>query len=141
MNLVVQIEADLPGQYRYGHLNLPDGPFGFTLEWPTVGGKFSPISYGVHALWVGWSERFQKMMAHVQQEGHAGDEIHGGNFVTDSEGCTLLGKTRISPSEIANKETDTLVAYLQSTASTVTGEGQAQMWSGHTISYLPPEAA
>lgn len=114
---------------------LPEGQFGFTLEWPTVGGKFLPVSLGVHDIYVGWSNRFQKMMPHVSVDGHPGDEVHGGNKVTDSEGCTLLGKQRIDENTIAEKETDTLVAYLQSTATVITGEGQSQTWGGHTITY------
>lgn len=139
MNIQVLIDKDIPSQYRNGRMMFPEGQYGFTLEWPSEGTDLKPVPFGIHVLYVGWSNRFQKYMPHVQVDGRAGIEIHGGNFVKDSTGCTLLGKVRISDSEIAQKETDELVKYLQTTAPHVSvdpeGDHRNDTWGGHVITY------
>ena len=139
MNIQVLIDSDIPGQYRNGRMMFKEGQYGFTLEWPTFGGNYAPVPLGTYPLYVGWSNKFGKYMPHVQVPGRAGIEIHGGNFVKDSEGCTLLGKIRVSENEIAEKETDDLVKYLQTTAPSVSvdpeGDHRNDTWSGHTIEY------
>lgn len=139
MNLDVVIENDIDNQYRNGQLLLPDGTrFGYTLEWPTIGGKFIPVPFGIHELYVAWSNKFKKLMPHISVDGRAGIEIHGGNRPNDSEGCTLLGKVRAAPDVIAEHETDELIALLQKTAIQIPHpdtELTQAVWGGHTITY------
>lgn len=51
-----------------------------------------PLRY---ALYIGFSEHFQRMMIHIQSvPGYCGCEIHSGNRDTDTDGCVLVGKKR-----------------------------------------------
>lgn len=147
MNLLIEREPE-EAAYIQGEFFLPERQhFGYTLDNPTnrPTGDKRPLGYpaATYDLTVRWSNRFGKMMPHIENVPfRSGIEIHGGNTVDgepwnptqdDSDGCTLLGMQRVGPGKIATKNTDTLISYLQNTATHITGTGNAQVWSGHQI--------
>jgi hypothetical protein len=53
-----------------------------------------PIPAGTYDLTIDFSERFQRLMPHVNNvPGHTGIRIHWGNWRKDTEGCTLVGES------------------------------------------------
>jgi len=66
----------------------------YTLEPPPGPASLKPrcIPAGTYPLTIRWSNRFQRLMPHVDNvPGFSGIEIHWGNFPKDTEGCTLVG--------------------------------------------------
>ena len=121
---------------------IPSGWFGYTLDHPLtpfVEGGHTGTPDGVYPFSIRWSNRVGKMMPHVEGvPGKAGIEVHGGNTIKDSEGCTLLGTHHVGPGAIAGKETDSLVAYMQSTAPTGTPIVQfcRTLWTEYALQAL-----
>ena len=75
-----------------GELLLDDKHFGFTLERLYDDPQHVCIPVGTYPLRVGFSNHFGRSMVHVDNvPDRVGILIHGGNHVTDSEGCVLLG--------------------------------------------------
>ena len=139
MKLLLQRDPEMP-EYIEGQLYLSEGDrFGYTLENPLTRpeGDDRPLGIpeGDYPVTIRWSLGFDKFMPHIEDvPGRSGIELHGGNRPSDSHGCVLVGKNRLGPGLIGNKETDVLIAYLQNTAEHVTGEGNDTVWSGHSIS-------
>lgn len=53
------------------------------------------IPAGTYDLTIRFSQRFQRLMPHVENvPGFSGILIHWGNFPKDTEGCTLVGSMR-----------------------------------------------
>lgn len=66
----------------------------YTLEPPFKkdGSKPRAIPAGNYPLTIRFSQRFQRLMPHVENvPGFESIEIHWGNFPKDTEGCTLVG--------------------------------------------------
>lgn len=52
------------------------------------------IPAGTYPWKLAESARFNKMTPHLQDvPGHTAEEIHVGNFVANTRGCTLVGRT------------------------------------------------
>lgn len=52
----------------------------------------NPIPAGTYDLDIRWSNRFQRLMPHVDNvPGHAGIEIHWGNTPKDTDNCLVVG--------------------------------------------------
>jgi len=77
-----------------GELFLADQHECWTLEPPPAPNTVKPrcIPPGTYPLTIRWSDRFQRLMPHVDNvPGFTGVEIHWGNFPKDTEACTLVG--------------------------------------------------
>lgn len=96
MNLVIQRQW-LTDKSTGGEL-LVDGEFQcFTLEpqKDTSRGKPFAIPQGRYQIKLLLSARFEMVTPHVMNvPGFEAIEIHPGNYPRDTEGCTLVGKTR-----------------------------------------------
>jgi hypothetical protein len=76
-----------------GELSLDGSHYGWTLERPYTDPEHACIPVGTYPLSVGWSNHFQCDMVHINDvPGRAGILIHGGNHVTDSLGCVMVGQ-------------------------------------------------
>lgn len=54
-----------------------------------------PIPAGTYDLAIDWSPKFNRLMPHVcDVPGYEGIRIHWGNYVDNTEGCTLVGTTQ-----------------------------------------------
>ncbi len=110
-----------------GTLDLGGGRFCRTLEdaireqpgvevaaWKVAGGTAIPA--GRYRLAYTLSQRFGRMLPLLRDvPGFTGVRIHSGNTVADTEGCILVGRTRVSPSRIGDSRSvaDELGARLQ----------------------------
>lgn len=95
-----------------GELDLGSGRFCYTLEdairempgmpvdvWKVAGQTAIPA--GRYKLAITPSARFKRPLPILLDvPGFSGIRIHPGNTAADTEGCLLLGKTRISPTQI-----------------------------------------
>ena len=78
-----------------GELSLDGSHYGWTLERPYTDPEHACIPVGTYPLSVGWSNHFQCDMIHIDNvPSRAGILIHGGNHVTDSLGCVMVGQNR-----------------------------------------------
>lgn len=86
-----------------GCLYLDNALVGYTLERPRVGYEgYKPcIPIGVYQLTVQYSPRFERPMPHLKTidgkgevPGYENILIHWGNFVRDTAGCILVGRSR-----------------------------------------------
>lgn len=79
-----------------GDLQVDGNHRGFTLEPPHAPETVKPrcITAGTYDLTIRWSNRFQRLMPHVENvPGFDGVLIHWGNYPKDTEACLLVGET------------------------------------------------
>lgn len=77
-----------------GELYLNGQFFCYTLEPPKRDVKPRAIPVGTYDLSLRFSERFSRLMPHVESvPGFGGILIHWGNYPKDTEGCLLVGST------------------------------------------------
>ncbi len=81
------------------------------------------IPKGTYKLVLDYSNRFKRIMPHILDvPGFDGVRIHSGNKKEDTEGCILLGKTRVGDDRIA----DSRVAYAAFMAA-IAGENNIEI--------------
>lgn len=103
-----------------------------TLEPPKKDDESKPrcIDAGTYDLTIRRSERFQRLMPHVENvPGFLGVEIHWGNIPKDTEACTLVGTTH-SANFVGHSEEEFNVFFQKLV------DGLAQ--GPATITYLDP---
>lgn len=115
---------------------LPDGTSGrlsvegvfecYSLE-PKLGdyGENCAMPPGTYPVQIRYSPKFQKMLAHIDGvPGRSAIEIHDGNFVTDTEGCVLVGQERLEQtilhSDLARQALQSKIAIAQAKQQPVT---------------------
>ena len=81
----------------------------WTLEDPVRDGSKIPgqtaIPYGKYEVVVTFSQRFQRLLPLLLKvPGFEGIRIHPGNTAVDTEGCILVGRTRISDDMIGESK-------------------------------------
>lgn len=124
---LVLVRDDLAQAYTAGQLTI-DGTFQcFTLEPPTGDyGEDCAIPLGTYPVQIRWSQKFHAMIPHVDQvPGRSAIEIHTGNTIHDTEGCILVGQTRlpggvITHSAVTRQAVQTLIAQAQARGESVT---------------------
>jgi hypothetical protein len=90
----------LNDEYTIGELSLDGVFFCFTCEDAVrdkkIKGK-TAIPYGTYDVTLTWSNRFQKVLPLVNDvPNFEGIRIHAGNTAEDTEGCILVGLTKLT---------------------------------------------
>jgi len=75
-----------------GEMLINGAHYGYTLERPYQDPEHPCIPVGRYPVQVRYSNHFQRDMVHIDNvPRRSGILVHGGNHVTDSLGCVLLG--------------------------------------------------
>lgn len=92
--------------YTAGQLAVNGAPECFTLE-PELGdgGIDCAVPVGRYPVYMRWSVKFQKRLAHVDAvQGRSAIEIHDGNTPANTEGCILVGVDRLAPDVLGHSD-------------------------------------
>jgi len=116
----------------------------FTLEPPyrMDGTKPRAIPVGTYPLTIRWSVKFGKHVPHVENvPGFVAIEVHWGNYPRDTDGCTLVGRTRGPLPDFIGSSVlawTMLMAKLMAVAELTNPSSpeQSQMWNVGEITYI-----